>query len=457
MRMLAAPPPGDERRPVYGPRWNSLTAALKLSRDPRRTARELRGEFGNVSFISVLGRKVVVALGPEAAEELTRNRDRTFATGPVYEFAFGSFFRRGMILLDAEEHRSHRRIMQHAFTTARLATYTEQLQPVIEDAIEAFPEGPVDMRAQFKALTLDVALKVFVGVTLPRAEADEINAACVDMIEAAGAVVRAPIPGTKWQRGLRGRRRVERFFRELLPVKRAEPGPDLFSALCAAQDEHGAVFTDDDVINHMIFILFASHDTATVALTEAAYQLAESPEWQEKSRDEALEAPADLTYAGLADLPVLDMVTREALRMRPPVPVIPRAATADTHIVGHFVPKGAFVITLTEANHHLPDVWDDPDTFDPGRFSSERHRPEHRMAWMPYGGGVHHCIGMHFARMEVLTTLHHLLRTVEWCAEPGHTMHNRGLTAHAAFTATVRRRAEHPCVDAAWVSTCDEP
>ncbi|GAA4383405.1 cytochrome P450 [Tsukamurella soli] len=442
---------------MYGPRWNSLTAALKLSRDPKQMARELRAEFGDVSFISVLGRKVVVALGPEAAEQLTRNRDRTFATGPVYDFAFGSFFRRGMILLDADEHRSHRRIMQHAFTTARLATYTDQLQPVIADSIDALPDGPVDMRAAFKALTLDVALRVFVGVTLPRAEADEINKACVDMIEAAGAVVRAPIPGTRWQRGLHGRKRVERFFRELLPGKRATPGPDLFSALCAAEDEHGAVFTDDDVINHMIFILFASHDTATVALTEAAYQLAESPEWQEKSRAEALAAPAALAYDGLADLPLLDMVVREALRIRPPVPVIPRAAVADTHMVGHFVPKGTFVVTLTEANHHLPDVWQDPDTFDPLRFSPEREAPAHRMAWMPYGGGVHHCIGMMFARMEVLTALHHLLRAVEWSAEPGHTMHDRGLTAHAGFTAVVRRRTPDECCGAVQSLVGDEP
>ncbi len=434
-RLLGTAPsePGIAR--VRGPRWGSLRAGRRLTRDPHAVAAQLRAEYGDVAFVTALGRDVVIVQGPALAEELLHDRDRAFANGPVYDFAIGRFFRRGILLLDFDEHRGHRRIMQHAFTRERLRGYTVEIGRVLDDALAAFPTGEVEMRTVLKALTVDIALRVFAGLDLPRAEADRLNAACADMIAAAGALVRAPLPGTAWRRGVRARATVLDFFREALPAKRAAPGADLFSALCTARDEDGAAFTDDEIVDQMVFMLFAAHDTATIALTAATYQLARSPQWRERARAEALAAPAELGFDDLSGLTVLDRVMREAIRLRPPVPVIPRAALHDTVLGGHLIPAGTFVLVLVGANHRRPEVFDHPDVFDPDRFAGAF---PHRMAWMPFGGGPHQCLGMHFARIEVLTTLHRLLREVDWSVPPGHTVDDRGLTFNAGYTATVR-------------------
>ena len=72
-------------------------------------------------------------------------------------------------------------------------------------------------------------------------------------------------------------------------------------------------------------------------------------------------------------------------------------------------------------NHHLAELWPDPEAFDPGRFSAERQEDKvHRYAWAPFGGGVHKCIGLHFAGAEVKIVLHHLLRNFEWHVDPGY-------------------------------------
>ncbi|MDF0528662.1 cytochrome P450 [Tsukamurella sp. 8F] len=437
-RSLGVPATRADLKAVPGPRWNPIRSARMLVRDPSALARTLHQQYGEVAFVNALGRDVVIAQGPALAEEIVRNRDRAFANGPVYGYAIGRFFQRGVLLLDFEEHRDHRRIMQHAFTTERLRGYASELHRVITETVDGFPTGEVEMRSEFKALTLDVALRVFAGIDLPRTDTERLNRACADMIAAAGSMVRAPLPGTLWRRGIRGRATVTEFFRAILPAKRADPGADLFSALCSAQDPDGAVFTDDEIVDHMVFMLFAAHDTATIALTSAAYQLAKSSDWQERSRAEAVAAPDVLGYGDLADLTTLDLVMREAIRLRPPVPALPRATRHDTALGEYFIPAGTFVVVLVEANHHMPEVWENPDEFDPLRFT--RDLP-HRMAWMPFGGGPHQCLGMNFARLEVLTTLHHLLRAFEWSVPTDHVMDDRGLTFNAGFTATVRRRS----------------
>ena len=97
------------------------------------------------------------------------------------------------------------------------------------------------------------------------------------------------MPGLRWSRGpAPAARLLEDYLRPRIPEHRASDGDDLFTALCHAQSEDGETFTDDDVVNHMIFLLMAAHDTSTITLTTMAYYLAKNPEWQDRCRDESL-------------------------------------------------------------------------------------------------------------------------------------------------------------------------
>ncbi len=115
-------------------------------------------------------------------------------------------------------------------------------------------------------------------------EMAEINKAFIDSVQAATSVVRYPLPGTRWKRGIDGRARLEEFFRRYLPARRAGAGDDLFSALCHIESEEGQRFSDDDVVNHMIFLLMAAHDTSTITLSTMMQYLGQHPDWQERCR-----------------------------------------------------------------------------------------------------------------------------------------------------------------------------
>jgi cytochrome P450 len=416
--VLAPPPQGSGLKPVPGvPGVPYIGSTLAVMRDPIGMARKRYDQYGPVAWGWLLGQRTVTVQGPEAAQAVLVNRDKAFANGPAWSYFIGPFFTRGIMLLDFEEHLHHRRIMQQAFTPARLRAYMEAMAPGIVKGVEAWEPGPgFKVYDRHKQLTLDLAVDVFMGVDLDDSERARVNGAFIDAVRAGTAYVRFPVPGLRWHRGLQARKVLEEFFYRHLPAKRRDGGDDLFAALCAAETDDGERFTDEDVVNHMIFALMAAHDTTTITLTTMSYYLAKFPEWQERLREESLAlARPQPSYDDLGSFTGIDMVMKESLRILPPVPALPRKVVKDTSILGYHVPAGTMVVVPMLSNHHMAQWWPDPDAFDPGRFSPERRDDKvHKYAWAPFGGGAHKCIGLYFAGMQVKTILHQVLQRYRW-------------------------------------------
>ena len=401
-------------RTVRGPRLG-VAHLLRLRRHPIEHNDFLREAYGDVLKLNVFGTTLYAAYGLDAAEQVLINRDRTFANGPAWSHFIGPFFRRGLMLLDFDEHLHHRRILQHAFTNDALRRYHAVMVPHIRSGLAAWEsvEQP-RMHELFKQLTLDLALETFVGVELTRAEQDRLNKAFIAAVRAGTSIVRKPIPGTPWAKGLAARKVLEEFFFTHLPEKRRTGGDDLFAQLCVARSEEGDQFSDADIVNHMIFLLMAAHDTSTITMSSMAYHLARFPQWQEKARAESV-AAGDADYDGVMGLDLLERVMKESMRLCSPVPSLPRVAVRETSLGGYHIPAGAFVTVSPYMNHYLPELWPDPTRFDPDRFAPDRREDRsHRLAFEPFGAGVHRCIGMHFAGMQVRAIFHELLRTYRW-------------------------------------------
>ncbi|MEU8341320.1 cytochrome P450 [Spirillospora sp. NPDC048832] len=416
--VLAPPPQGSGLKPVPGvPGLPYIGSTLAVMRDPIGMARKRYDQYGPVAWGWLLGQRTCTVQGPEAAEVVLVNRDKAFSSGPAWSYFIGPFFKRGIMLLDFEEHLHHRRIMQQAFTPARLRAYMDAMAPGIVKGVEAWRPGPgFKVYDNIKKLTLDLAVDVFMGVDLDDAERTRVNGAFIDAVRAGTAYVRFPVPGLRWHRGLQARKVLEEFFYRHLPAKRRDGGDDLFAALCQAETDDGQRFTDEDVVNHMIFALMAAHDTTTITLTTMAYYLAKFPEWQERLREESLGlGKAQPSYADLDAFTGIDMVMKESLRLLPPVPALPRKVVKDTSILGYHIPAGTLVVVPMLSNHHMPQWWTDPERFDPERFAPERREDKvHKYAWAPFGGGAHKCIGLYFAGMQVKTILHQVLQRYRW-------------------------------------------
>ncbi|MEO9322911.1 cytochrome P450 [Nocardioides sp. C4-1] len=412
----------DVRRDDRG--WPYLGRALSYAHDPLALFQRQWEHYGPVAPMRILGDTWVMLLGPDACQAALTNPHKAFANGPAWNRLVGPFFDRGLMLLDFDEHHLHRRILQDAFTRSRLEGYVAGMYPAIERGLATWSRhGDVRAYPALKQLTLDVAAEIFMGGaedSTPE-EMARVNAAFIDCVQAASALVRLDLPLTRWGRAHRGRLVLEQWLRHYLPARRSRLTDDLFSQLCHLETDGGERFSDDDVVNHMIFLMMAAHDTSTSTLSTMMQYLGQHPEWQERCRDEAAALPDRPTLAELDSLTSLDLVMKECLRLRAPVPVVVRRTVADVVVEGVRIPADTFVTVAAQFSHLMPEYWTDPTSFDPERFAPDRREDKsHRFAWEPFGGGVHKCLGMAFAGMEVAAVMHRLLRDHEWRVDPSY-------------------------------------
>lgn len=408
--------PGDEGWPLVG-------RTLRALADPLGEAQAMTRRFGPVYRTRLLGETSISLMGPEANEFVYLDQTKLFSSTHGWNSILGLLFPRGLMLLDFDEHRLHRRALSVAFKAGPMKSYLSQLNAGIAARVAQWRASPGELLfyPAMKQLTLDLAATSFLGTEIG-SQTEAVTRAFVDMVAASVAVIRAPLPGTQMARGVAGRKRIVGYFAEQIPLRRERGGEDLFSQLCQATHDDGALLSTQDIVDHMSFLTMAAHDTLTSSLTSFIYMLAAHPEWQGRLREEVeglgIGAGEPLPFEKLEAMPLTEMAFKEAMRLTPPVPSMPRRAMRDFSFGGFHIPAG----TLTGVNvlytHHMPDVWPDPETFDPMRFTDDAQRARHRFAYVPFGGGAHMCLGLNFAYMQAKCFAWHFLRALTVSMKP---------------------------------------
>ena len=331
--------PGDEGWPLIG-------KTLEVLADPKGQVERQSKKYGLVYRSHLFGETSLVLLGPDANELVLFDQAKQFSSTLGWGAILELLFPRGLMLLDFEEHRLHRRALSVAFKSGPMKSYLADLDTGIAARVAQWKAqpGPMLFYPAMKQLTLDLAATSFLGAGIGP-EVDQITNAFVDMVAASVAVIRKPLPGTAMARGVRGRKRIVAYFSEQIPVRRAKgAGDDLFSQLCHATHEDGALLSTQEIVDHMSFLMMAAHDTLTSSLTSFVGELAAHPEWQQKLRDEVsglgIATDAPTSFDNLEAMRLTEMAFKEALRLKPPVPSIPRRAIRDFTFKGYAIPAG---------------------------------------------------------------------------------------------------------------------
>ncbi|HKT39269.1 MAG TPA: cytochrome P450, partial [Ktedonobacterales bacterium] len=206
---------------------------------------------------------------------------------------------------------------------------------------------------------------------------------------------------------------LDSVVQRIITERRAHPDErgDLLSLLMHAQDEDDGTFmTDAEVRDEIMSILLAGHETTANALTWAWYLLMRHPAWYERLCTEVEAVLAGRT-PGVEDLPRLQLAQRifkETLRLYPPASLVNREVITPIAIDGRTLTPGMTILVSLYVLHRRPDSFPNPDTFDPDRFVNDAEKTWPRMAYLPFAGGTHICIGNHFALLEgplILATL----------------------------------------------------
>jgi cytochrome P450 len=318
----------------------------------------------------------------------------------------------GLLTIDGQYHDRARRIMMPAFHSDQINASHATMAEEAAAAMDTWRDGEVvDVYEWMRDLAMRIAMRALLGLDPDEAGhgADAArhfeSALSFYGTDAPQRTLRGP--GTAWRRMMRSREVLDRIVFGEIARRRARPDDerlDILSLLISARDEDGSQLSDEEIRDQVMTLMFAGHDTSTSTVSFQLFELAKATEARERLREEL-----DGVLGGRApdmatlhrELPYLDMVTDETLRLYPPAWIGPRRATRSFEFAGHEVPAGAYVNYCSYASHRLPHVFDDPDAFVPERFTRERKTALPRGAYVPFGGGSRICIGKRFGQTEV--------------------------------------------------------
>jgi cytochrome P450 len=418
-------PPGDTNL--------DLARTRQMARDPLPLLMDAYERHGPIFTLRLLSAKVVFMLGPEANSYVTVTHPHNFRWR---EGSFGDLIPLlgdGLLTIDGGYHDRARRIMMPAFHREQIDAAVATMTAETEAALADLPPGAVvDVYAWMRNLAMRIAMRALLG--LDPDDGGHGKAAAEHFERALGYygtdyVVRLLRgPGTPWRRLIASRRVLDGIVAAEIARRRATPDPgrrDVLSLLIEARDEDGSRLSDEEIRDQLMTLMFAGHDTSTSTVSFLLYELSRHPDALAKLRAElsdvlAGEPPTPAQLAG--ELPYLDMVVDEVLRLYPPAWIGPRRAVRDFEFAGSSVPAGAHVNYCSWASHRLPEVFEDPEAFIPERFERESKTALPRGAYVPFGAGSRICIGKRFGQTEVKLVAAMALQRIGLERLPGRTM-----------------------------------
>jgi cytochrome P450 len=366
-------------------------------------------QFGPIHCFYACGNWNVQLVGPEANEFVLGDREGNFSAFGGWQPVFGRHFDGGLLLRDGVDHQWHRKLLASAFKQEQLQAYLSLFSPNIQSTVANWSGRALDAYELSKKLTFSNGYAAFLGRQSHLSTRNDLLAFRY-MMRSAAAVLPWALPGTAHGRATWAKRHIGRLIE---PLYEDEPGPernDLAAVLVRMMRKE--LLTKREVLSHLTFTIAASFDALSSGTISTLYYLARNPSWQEQVRDELLSTIPSLNNIELSQLQacqVSEWAVKEALRLNAAAPVLWRRALRDVEFEGYRLPAGTVTGVNPMLTHLLPSVWENPDRYDPARFSPDQVRARHRFAFVPFGSGAHGCLGANFASLQARSFLRGLL------------------------------------------------
>lgn len=361
---------------------------------------------------------VYLVAHPGPIEEMLRDHYASYSKRTFTYNMIRSVSGEGLLTLDGEEWHERRRLLQPIFSKEQVARLDQVVTSATLEMLDAWEQAAqigthIDLIEEINRLTLTIATQAFFGINLR--ESQVLRNAVNDLSVAYAERIRS-----KWfalwallgrfsptnQRAISARKLLDRITRQIIHELRSQsPSEDnLLTQLATAQHaDSGKQLSESELQAEVSTLLLAGHETTARALSWCLYLLSQHAEIAHKAAFEANQALADRTptFGDIGNLEYTHWVVQEALRLYPSVYAFSRRAERDDTVCGYRVPKGTKILVSPFVLHRLPDIWPNPDEFQPERFSPEQSNTRSPHAYIPFGAGPRQCIGRRFAMLEM--------------------------------------------------------
>jgi cytochrome P450 len=360
---------------------------------------------------------------PEMIQQITTQHDefhKNNLLGPVYPTG-GNISERvqklktpgaGLFSVNGDLHREHRRIVMPAFHKKRIEAYRDDMVSLTRQMLDSWQPGEQrNVAADMMLLTMQIATKTLFGGEVENGM--DIGHAMHSVVKISPSVIlfQYDVPGFPYKRFVDNIIYIEGELRKLIAEKRAKgvDGGDMLSLLLQAHYEDGQPLSEDEILGHTEIFFGAGHETSSNALSWTLFLLSQHPQIAADVLDEmqgVLHGDAP-TSQQMGELPLLDRVIKESLRLLPPAPINLRIAVHETELGNYFIPAATEILISAYHTHRIADLYPDPYRFNPDRWLSFDPSPYQFHA---FGAGPRMCIGAPFALMEIKIVLAMLLQ-----------------------------------------------
>lgn len=398
--LVAQLPPGPRTpRVVNGFRWVFQPVALQEAAQKR---------FGDLWSMELLrGERWLMVARPNLVEEVFAADPTVLHGGEGNNIAISLLGPHSVLLLDEDEHTAQRKLLRPFFYGERLDRYPELIASICEDELATWPlREPFPLLPKLEAITVKIIMNVIFGVR-GGPHQEELLARVRHLIAFGDSALRMIGFRLSAARGdgsapkdfvARRDPLDEQIYKELDRARR-DPNlaerDDVMAMLLRARHEDGSPMADNELRDELVTLLIQGHQSTATALSWALERLMRHPTAMERLRAEAVTDSEEY----------VDLVFKETLRLRPPLPVTMRLVKQPFQLAGYDLDPGVRIAILTYQVHRRPELYPEPERFLPERFYQE---PSKSAMWIPFGGGERHCIGRSFAT----TVIKIVLRTI---------------------------------------------
>ncbi len=439
--MTAAPVRTRQNRLTHppGPMGTWPWGVLKQFQDePLRTMMDMFREYGDaIRFRAALNFYGYLFFHPDHCKQILQDNNRNYTKMPHPSLALlRPVIGNGLLTSDGEFWRRQRRLAAPAFHRKRIAAFASTMTAATSTMLDSWHESaqdgrPLDINEAMMHLTLEIVGKTLFSIDLTR-EANTVGEAFSAVNEEVARLSSIPfanlglkIPFLPSTRAINSNTTVlTKVVNGIVQERRKSDleAEDLLGMLMSARDEEtGEGMSDQQLHDEVMTIMLAGHETTAVALAWTFYLLSENP-----AALAELEAEIDGVLNGR--LPTIDdvqsliyttMVLEESMRLYPPAYAIARWGNEPDEVGGYATPANAVITMSPYITHRHPDFWDEPERFDPQRFTPERKAERPRYAYLPFGGGPRLCIGNSFAMTEATLLLASIVQRYRLTLLPG--------------------------------------
>lgn len=375
-------------------------------------ALELSLKYGELVYIRPA--KQYLVTGPEGFNHILKENAKNYTKNNTFYRRFQTLFGHSLLTGSGEYSKYRRKIAMPAFHAQFISHYVPTLLNTTESQVQQWLKqlpSPINILSVMNRLTLNIAFQIFAQENLSEAMILRLSKA----IHYTNGYISHALFIKPWKPTLSNllfywhRRQINTSLKKIIEARRKrmteELKPDLLSLLLNAKhDQEDRLLNNDEILDEFKTLVLTGHETTGCTLTWLFYLLAEHPDWQEKAYQELKTVLEDRspTLEDLSQLPLLNAIFLENLRLYPPIWNIPRIATEKDELYGYEIPKNSILFLNIYALHRHPNYWEDPTCFKPERFLGETAKQPQPNTFLPFITGSRSCVASHLAQVEAI-------------------------------------------------------